>query len=175
MNSSDFFTFLTGRSSIRAYRSDDVPEEIIGYLLECASTAPSAGNLESWDVVIVRDPELKQSLFRAAMSQVHVREAPVLLVICANYARSMSRYGERGILYALEDATIAGTYFLLACHAAGLASCWVGAFDDDEVRSALSLPYHIRPVAMLTLGYGTGNEAPSARMPLCEHVHEDGW
>jgi nitroreductase len=175
MDSSDFFSFLVERSSVRQYLAEDVPEPVVRYLLECASTGPSAGNLESWDVVVVRDPGLKEELCHAALSQEHVREAPLLLVVCANYIRSMSRYGERGILYALEDATIATTYLMLASLAAGLSSCWVGAFDDDQVRTVLDLPYHVRPVSILTLGYGTGKRAPSSRMPLDEHIHEDGW
>ncbi len=66
----------------------------------------------------------------------------------------MSRYGERGILYGLEDATIACTYMMLAAQAQKLQSCWTGAFNDDEVREILDLPPHIRPVSLLVVGKG---------------------
>lgn len=175
MDSSEFFTFLSGRSSIREYRGEEVPLSVIEDLMECVSTAPSAGNLESWDIVVVTDPTRKDDLFHASHKQEQVRYAPVIFVVCANYARSMSRYKERGILFALEDASIAATYLMLGCHAAGLASCWVGAFDDDMVRSVLSLPYHVRPVVILTAGYGRGGAVPTTRMPIHEHIHEEEW
>ena len=87
----------------------------------------------------------------------------------------MSRYGERGILYAIQDATIACTYMMLAAHAAGLQSCWTGAFDEDEVKETLDLPGHLRPVVMLALGRGKIPMERPGRIDLSEHVHHDGW
>ena len=90
--------------------------------------------------MVVTDEGTRELLADAAFNQEHVKNAPLIFVVCANYVRSMSRYGERGILYAMEDATIAGTYLMLACHAAGLGSCWTGAFDDEMIREILDLP-----------------------------------
>ena len=87
----------------------------------------------------------------------------------------MSRYEDRGILYALCDASIAATYMMLAAHASGLGACWTGAFDDDEVRSVLDLPQHIRPVVLLTVGAGEQTSGLTARLPVEEHVHLDSW
>jgi nitroreductase len=87
----------------------------------------------------------------------------------------MSRYGERGILYGLEDATIACTYMMLAAHAKSLQSCWTGAFDDDEVRDILSLPQHIRPVSLLAVGKGHPPAQRTERMGIGEHVHRETW
>ena len=142
MDSSEFFGFCQGRSSVREYDDEPLTKEEIDYILSCAGTAPSAGNLEAWDVVVVTDEETRSALAEAAFSQAHVERAPVIFVVCSNYVRSMSRYGERGILYGLEDATIACTYMMLAAHAKKLQSCWTGAFDDDEVREVLGLPPH---------------------------------
>ena len=99
MDSSDLFDFLKSRSSVRTYESDPLSEDEIEYILTCAATAPSAGNLESWDVVVVTDEEVRVALFQAAFNQEHVEQAAAVFVVCANYVRSMSRYGERGILY----------------------------------------------------------------------------
>ena len=87
----------------------------------------------------------------------------------------MSRYGDRGILYAVQDATIACTYMMLATHSLRLSSCWVGAIDEDEVREVLSLPPHIRPVAILTVGTGRTRPGLTGRMTIGEHVHMDSW
>ncbi|MDD1700740.1 MAG: nitroreductase family protein [Methanoregula sp.] len=175
MESSDFLEFLKSRSSVRIYNGDSLTGDEIEYILNCAGTAPSAGNLESWDVIVVRDPEIRAALAHAAFDQDHVELAGTIFVVCANYVRSMSRYGERGILYGLEDATIACTYMMLAAHAKNLHSCWTGAFDDDEVRGILDLPQHIRPVALLVVGRGYPSTVITTRMDAGEHVHQDIW
>ncbi len=175
MDSSEFSAFVSTRSSVREYSGEAISDEEIGYLLDCTCTAPSAGNLEAWDVVLVRDPGQRESLSDAALGQPQVREAPALFVLCANYVRSMSRYGERGILYAVQDATIACTYLMLAAHAIGLRSCWVGAFDEDEVKEILGLPVHVRPVAILCIGKGNLPATLTGRMPVSEHFHPETW
>jgi nitroreductase len=175
MDSSDFLTFCTSRSSVREYEDTALSEEEIGFILTCARNAPSAGNLEAWDVIVVTDEETKLALAEAAFGQVHVERAPAIFVVCSNYVRSMSRYGERGILYGLEDATIACTYMMLAAHAENLRSCWTGAFDDEEVRDILSLPQHIRPVSLLTVGRGHPAPRHIDRMAIGEHVHRETW
>ncbi len=175
MISSDLLRFLRSRSSVRDYSGEPLESEDIEYILACASTAPSAGNREAWDVVVVTDEDMRIELASAALDQAHIREAPAIFVVCANYVRSMSHYGERGILYAIEDASIACTYMMLAAHARTLHSCWTGAFDEDDVREVLGLPEHIRPVALLSVGKGTPPLRPVGRMPVEEHVHRDIW
>jgi len=175
MDSSDFFGFLESRSSVREYDDEPPGTDDVDYILRCASTAPSAGNLEAWDVVVVTEEETRAALAEAAFSQKHVEQAPVIFVVCANYVRSMSRYGERGILYGLEDATIACTYMMLAAHARQLHSCWTGAFDEEEVRKILGLPQHVRPVALLAVGRGQAPVALTERLPVAEHIHRDAW
>jgi len=175
MDSSEFREFLRSRASVREFSAEPVPEDRLQWLLSCASTAPSAGNLEAWDVVAVTDPEVREALAEAALSQPHVAEAPLVLVVCANYIRSMSRYGERGILYAVEDATIACTYLMLAAQAIGLSSCWTGAFDEGEVEKILDLPPHVRPIALLPVGQGRAAAGRTGRMPAGDHLHRDEW
>jgi nitroreductase len=175
MDSSDFLGFLSYRSSVREYDETPLSDDETEYILSCAGTAPSAGNLEAWDVVVVTDGETRVALAEAAFGQQHIEDAPALFVVCANYVRSMSQYGERGILYAVEDATIACTYMMLAAHARGLHSCWTGAFEEDDVREILGLPPHIRPIAILATGHGHPPARLAERMDIGEHVHRDEW
>lgn len=175
MDSSEFHEFLVSRSSVRDFWDEPVPEADITYILDCASTAPSAGNLEAWDVVLVTDRDVREEISDAAYGQEHVRDAPLLLVVCANYVRSMSQYGERGILFALQDATIACTYMMLAAHARRLHSCWVGAFVEEDIRTVLGLPAHVRPVAILCVGRGHPPGRLTERLPVGEHVHSNAW
>ena len=175
MDSSSFLAFVSSRASVREFTPSPLAEEEIRAILEAARTAPSAGNREAWDVVVVTDPEVREALSEAALSQPHVKEAPCVLAVCANYIRSMSRYGERGILYAIQDAAIACTYMMLAAHATGIQSCWTGAFDEEEVRDVLDLPQHLRPVALLAVGRGKIPLERTGRIELSEHVHHDSW
>ena len=175
MNSSEFYRFLKARSSVRDYSGEPLDQEDIDYILASASTAPSAGNREAWDVVIVTDEDIRIELALAAYEQEHIRDAPAVFVVCANYIRSMSHYGERGILYALQDAAIACTYMMLAAHARSLHSCWTGAFNENDLRELLHLPRHVRPVALLAVGRGMQPFKPTERMPVEEHTHREIW
>lgn len=175
MDSSEFFGFLAHRSSVRKYTDEPLTDEEISFILDCAGTAPSAGNLEAWDVVVVSEEDTRLALAEAAYEQEHIEQASTIFVVCANYVRSMSRYGERGILYAVQDATIACTYMMLAAHARKIQSCWTGAFDEDAVREILDLPQHIRPVALLAAGRGNPPAVLTERMAIGEHVHRETW
>lgn len=175
MDSSDFLGFLTNRTSVREYEREALSEEEIAYILDCAGTAPSAGNLEAWDVVVISDEEIRLALADAAFGQSHIEKAAVIFAVCTNYVRSMSRYGERGILYAVQDATIACTYMMLAAHARNLHSCWTGAFEEEGVRDILQLPQHVRPIALLAVGKGHLSGVLTDRMDIGEHVHLDIW
>jgi len=78
-------------------------------------------------------------------------------------------YEERGYhLYCLQDTAAATTLLLLAASAYGLGGCWVGAFDEGMVRRILSLPFNLRPVAMVPLGYPAESPSPPPRRPLPE-------
>jgi nitroreductase len=126
-------------------------------------------------VVVVTEEDARSALAEAAFNQEHIARAGAVFIVCANYVRSMSRYGERGILYAVQDATIACTYMMLAAHARKLHTCWPGAFDEGAGREGLNLPQHIRPLAMLAVGRGNPRATLTERMAVGEHVHREQW
>ena len=175
MDSAEFLGFLSHRSSVRAYRDEALTEEETEFIIDCAVTAPSAGNLEAWDVVIVTDENTRSGLAEAAYDQEHIERASTVFVVCANYVRSMSRYGELGILYAVQDATIACTYMMLAAQAKKIQTCWTGAFDEESVKEILDLPPHVRPIALLAAGKGNPPATMTERMAPGEHVHNEIW
>ncbi len=168
----DFFETVRHRHSVRRYLHErQVEPEKLHAVLEAAVAAPSAGDLQSYRIVVVQDAGVRQALRRAADDQVFVSEAPVCLVFCAVPQEAGTRFGDRGrSLYATQDATIAAAYAQLAVVAAGMASTWVGYFDEQGVRQALELPAEQVPVAMLSVGYPAELPAPSPRRPLQETV-----
>jgi len=176
MDSEEFQSFLATRRSVREYEEHGgITEEEKDFLLEAAAKCPTAGNLEAWDAVFVTDDGQLEAISDAAGGQHQIVDSGCAIVVCANYVRSMSRYGDRGILYAVQDATIAATYMVLAAHAIRLHTCWIGAFEEDVVKTALELPPHIRPVAILAIGFGIPPEKSPERMDPEEHAHYDVW
>jgi SagB-type dehydrogenase family enzyme len=117
---------------------------------------------------VVRDHGLKEALAAAAYNQVFVSQAPVVIVVCADAARSAARYGQRGReLYCIQDTAAATAHILLAAVAMGLGSCWVGAFDEKQAARVLDLPARHRPVAILPIGKPAGRPAmASSRLPV---------
>ena len=92
-----------------------------------------------------------------------------VIAVCAEPERSATRYGDRGRhLYCLQDTASAVTHIFLAAVDMGLATCWVGAFDDDEVSRVISLPPNLRPVALLPIGYAAQSPNPRPRRSLAE-------
>lgn len=167
---------IRSRRSVRAFHPDPVPAEALEDLLELANWAPSAGNLQSRDFVLVREESARRDLARAALDQEFLAQAPVVLAVCADLARVATRYGRRGReLYALQDAAAAAQTFLLAAHEAGLGTCWVGAFDEEAVRRILHLPRDVRPVALIPVGRPAEVPEPPARLPRDRLVHWDRW
>jgi nitroreductase len=168
----DFFETVHRRHSIRRYHSDmPVEQEKLHAILETACAAPSAGDLQAYRIVVVTDQKTRDELRKTASDQAFLSEAPVCLVFCCDRQRSEQEFGERGrSLYAIQDATIAAAYAQLAIVAAGMGSTWVGYFDDQGVRSTLSLDKNLEPVAILSLGYPAELPEPTARRRLDEVV-----
>jgi len=172
----DVLEAVRGRRSTRTFKHQDVPAEIVEKLIDAARSAPSAGNVQPWEFIIVRESEIKRRLARAALDQLFIEEAPVVIVVCANENRSSQRYGHRGkTLYCIQDTAAATQNILLTAHSLGLGTCWVGAFREEEVGEILKVPQGIRPMAIVPLGHP--DEAPSPRgwRPKEQIVHYEAF
>ena len=169
----EFFDLVAERKSVRAFEPRAPEEKELRKVLETANQAPSAGNLQAYEIYVVRRAADRAALASAALGQGFVASAPVSLVFCAHPGRAEVKYGQRGTkLYALQDATIACAYAMLAATALGMATVWVGAFRDDEVRRAIRAPERIIPVAILPIGYPAEKPDPTSRRELRDLVHE---
>ena len=167
---------IKGRRSIRAFKKQNVPEEIVEKLIDAASWAPSAGNIQPWEFVIVRKPAVKKKLAQAALNQAYVEEAPVVIVVCADTERSSMGYGVRGKnLYCIQDTAAATQNILLTAYSLGLGSCWIGAFNEDEAKEALNAPEGLRPVAIIPVGYPNETPQQRGRRFISQIVHNEGF
>ena len=168
----EFEELIKASRSIRAFQPRAIEEEKLKKILMAANLAPSAGNLQAYEIYVVKDGKKKRELAKAALDQEFIAEAPVVLVFCANPPRSAFRYGRRGEeLYCVQDATIATTFAMLMAADLGLGSVWVGAFYDDWVARILGLPSHLRPIAILPIGYPAERPEFVGRRRLEDLVH----
>jgi len=154
----------------------DLSSQQLQTLLEAATWAPSAGNLQPWEFVIVDNKDVMKQLARASLNQMWMVEASTIVAVCADLERTGMIYGERGKrLYAIQDCAAATQNLLLAACSMGLGTCWVGAFFENEVRGILKLPSHVRPLALITIGKPGEQPTAPPRKRLHEIVHYNAF
>jgi nitroreductase len=138
----DLFETIMKRRSVRAFTSKALPDKVVDTIVDAARWAPSAGNCQTRDFIIVKNPRVKKALSEAAIDQSFIEAALVTIVLCTNDRRSAHRCGRRGRdLYCLLDAAAAAQNLLLAVHALGLGTCWIEAFDDNRVGGSAESTY----------------------------------
>jgi nitroreductase len=170
----DVLEAISGRRSVRSFTDAAVSDDQLDRILGAARWAPSAGNVQPWEFVVVRKPEEKRALCEAAFGQMFVEAAPLLIVVCADERRSGRSYGSRGKdLFCIQDTAAAVQNILLAAYSMGLGTCWVGAFDEKRVRGVLGVPEGVRPVALVPVGYSAGASGMRTRRPVSEVVHKE--
>jgi len=158
---------IKARRSVRAYQDREVPEEKIKKVLEAAQLAPSANNRQPWKFVVVRDPQRREQLARAAANQNFVGEAPVIIVAVALQPEYIMRCGVPS--YPV-DLAIAVDHMTLSAVDEGLGTCWIGAFYQDEVKRILNIPEKYKVVALLPLGFPADKPESKFRKPLEEII-----
>lgn len=170
----DVFDAINERRSVREFKPGPVKEDDLEKILNAGRAAPSAGNCQPLELVVVKDQTIKRLLADAAYGQTFIAEAPIAVVVCANVARTSRRYGKRGEeLYCIQDTAAATINMMLAAYALGYGTCWVGAFDEGAVANAIRAPAGVRPLAIVPLGKPAEKPAPPPRIPLEKIVHEN--
>ena len=170
----DFYEVIRTRRSIRSYKPDPVPDEVLMRVLEAARIAPSGSNRQPWKFIIVKDENLRRRVAQACHNQMFIAEAPIVIVACG-YNIRWNRGGYMGDLSMLIDVSIAFTHLILAARAEGLGTCWIGAFDNEEVKNLLNIPKEVNVVAITPLGYPKDEEfrEPRPRKPISEIISID--
>ena len=143
---------IKNRRSVRKYDSKTIPAAVMEKLCDSLRLAPSACNFQPWRFLLVTGPDLKDQLVNAARAQSFIAEAPLIVVGCGfpdDAYKSMGGHGN-----SIEvDIAIAMTQLTLAAVEEGLGTCWIGAFDEKQVKATLNIPKNARVVAMTPVGY----------------------
>ncbi|NIO44132.1 MAG: nitroreductase family protein [Candidatus Aenigmarchaeota archaeon] len=163
---------IKSRRSVRRYNKKPVDMKLLLEIFESIKYSPSVGNCQPWEFIIVRNPKMKEHLVEACYNQMWMLDAPVFIVACTNNKVAGAIYGERGLkLYGIQSVAAAIENILLAAEALGLSTCWVGAFSEIMVARFLECPGHVRPCAIITLGYSDVKPSAPDRQSMEDYVH----
>ncbi|MCO6451666.1 MAG: nitroreductase family protein [Caldilineales bacterium] len=173
--------------SIRAYKGDPVPDDILTNILEAGVRASSSGNMQTYSIIVTRDLELRKQLYIPHMNQKMVLEAPVLLTFCADFHRMRHwlRVSDApdnfdnfmSFMIAAIDAILVSQNVALAAESYGLGICYMGSTlaNCDRIGEILNLPPNVVPVVGFSLGYPDEDPAPRDRLPLSGLVHYETY
>ena len=169
MNEADMLDLIKKRRSIRKYTGQAVTDEQIRQLLEAAMAAPSASNIQSWEFVVVRDPDLKRQLAQTHTWSHMAADAAAVFVVCGD---------ERASHHWVADASAATQNLLLAATALGLGAVWVGIYPgadrEARVRQALAIPEEIRVLCLVPVGHPAESKPPRTQYEDSK-VHYERW
>ena len=157
----DVVDAIRGRRSIRKWQDRPVAKDVLAELLDAARLAPSGNNGQQWEIVAVTDRATLKELGRACAGQEQVAQAGAFLFIVNDPSAKWKHV----------DPAIALDHVTLRAVEMGLGTCWIGAFDEGEVRRILGIPDTKLAVIGMAVGYPAESPAPRARRPLERAVH----
>jgi len=163
----DAIRTMMERRSIRTYQPRPLPDKDLKAICEAGRCAPSAANRQPWHVVVVRDEEQKKRLAAACANQSWMADAGVILAGVGRPAVSEKWYA--------VDVAIAMENMVIAATSLGYGTCWIGAFDQAQVKEALGLPEDLTVIALTPVGVPADHPEARPRMPMAEFVSLDRY
>ena len=172
----DLKKVLENRHSTRRFKkSKPVKFKEIIEVMDAARYAPSAGGLFTLKLILVDDDDLKSKVADACLGQSFIAEAPYVIVVCSEMDQIKRSYGKRADIYARQQAGAAIENMLLKITDLGLASCWIGAFEDNMIKRILKIPETANVEAILPVGYAFGKEEIKDKIELRRVVRFNDW
>lgn len=174
----DIFEAIEKRRSIRKFKPEPINEEDLRKILEAGRLAPSGGNRQPWYFIIVRDTETKRALSIAANNQKFIADAGVVIVALGDPSASLAKTPYKLSVTRvphLQDPMIAIEHMVLAATALGYGTCWIGAFNQEEVKRILKIPENLAVVALLPIGISDESPPPRPRKAFKEIFFKDSF
>ncbi|MBW2964998.1 nitroreductase family protein [Candidatus Woesearchaeota archaeon] len=170
------FECIEKRRSVRKFSDLPVEWEKVGNILRAAQLAPTTGNIQDYKLLVVTDKTKRAALANAALKQHWIAQAPVIIIVYSEPKPTQRFYGLRGEkLYTIQNCAAVAENILLAATDQGLASCWVGAFDENMVNSITGAPNSVRPQAIIPVGYSDQEPQMPKRNRLVDMVYINSW
>ncbi len=148
----NFDSILKKRSSIRKYSPKKISLAEVLKIAEAARYSPMAGNFPVLKIIIVGNQKKKSELAEAAAKQYFIADSSYIIVVCSEIKKLERSYEKRAEKYSKQQAGAAIQNMLLKTTELGLASCWIGAFDENAVRTVLNIPENVEVEALLPIG-----------------------
>ena len=178
----DLMEAVKGRRSIRKYKSDPVPEEVLGKVLESIRWAPSWANTQCTEIIVVKDPkvksELASTLSKGNPALSAMTDAPVVVVLCGKKGVSGFKKGEASTVkgdWLMFDTGMAMQNLCLTAHTLGLGTVVIGLFDHKKAEEILGVAQDIEVVAMTPLGYRATEGSAPRRKEIPEFVYYEKY
>jgi nitroreductase len=163
----DILECMENRRSIRRYISKPVEEDKVLQVIDAGHWAPSAGNLQEWQFIVMRDQNKKSQIAEAALGQYWIAQSSVVIIICTKDDRVTRIYGDIGKnRFVYYDAACAIQNMLLMANNIGLGACFIGTFDDAAIKRIANIPEDITVHALITLGYPAEKPSPPHRLGI---------
>ena len=169
----NFNELIKARYSVRAYKNDPVPEEVLQQVLNAAWLAPTAGNRQPFQIIVIRTAGRQEELGRIYERE-WFTQAPLVIGICAVTEEAWVRKFDDKC-YSYVDAAIVFDHLILAAADLGLGTCWVGAFDPEAACEVLGLPDGVEPIAFTPLGYAADMPKPKKRKDAENLIRYERW
>ena len=134
-------------------------------MFQALQLAPSANNYQNWQFVFVSDDNLKKRLIKACSHQRFVKDCTYFIAGIADPA----------LKWHMVDITIALTNFTLQATALGYGTCWIGAFDEHQIKGLLNIPAEKKVVICMTFGVPEGRHIHRARKALEDFIYENDY
>ncbi|MBU0478906.1 nitroreductase family protein [bacterium] len=158
----DILKAIKKRRSVRGYLNKGIPEQVLNRVLEAARLAPTAANKQPFKLILVTDKSTKAKLVEASKRQTFIAEAPIIIVGCAFPEESYQNIGGTHTSEEI-DVSIVFDHLMLQAAEEGLGTCWIGAFDEDQVKAILNIPSNVKVIGLTPLGYPSKTEFKSGK------------
>lgn len=178
---------LQSHRSIRKFKPEPIPDELLSDILNAARQAPTSSNLQAYSIIVVKDPEKKKTLAHLCGDQPWVESCPVFLAICPDLHRIELVCRLRGyefndryieiFIVAVVDAALVAQNILVACEGSGLGVCMIGGIrnNPDKVSELLKLPQKVFPLVGMCIGYPDHHGAIKPRLLPQIAIHNEEY
>lgn len=158
----NLFNSILQRKSIRRYKNQQVPDELVTSILKAAMSAPSACNQQPWHFIVIRDNNILNEISKIHSGFHTLKNSPLAILVCGEPQIAKLEF------YWEQDCSAATQNMLLAAKALGLGSVWLGinprgGEDSERISEILSIPEHIKPFSIVSVGYPDECITPSDR------------
>ncbi len=167
-----FSDLAAKRYSVRAYKTDAVPEHVLQQVLRDACLAPTAANRQAFQLIVIQTAGREDGLRRIYDRDWFV-QAPLVICACGLPAKNWVRRDGRN--YNDVDVAIVVDHLILSATNLGLGTCWIGAFDPAAARDVLGLPDDVEPIAFTPIGYPADEPPSKKRKAISELVRYQEW